>query len=57
MAAVVITHVNILGGLTIGVLQQGMSLSAAAQTYTLLTVGGAPGRAGAGAHRRPLPVS
>ena len=32
VAAVVITLVNILGGLTIGVLQQGMSLSAAAQT-------------------------
>lgn len=39
IAAVVITLVNILGGLTIGVLQQGMTLSAAAQTYTLLTVG------------------
>ncbi len=39
VAAVVITLVNILGGLTIGVLQQGMSLAAAAQTYTLLTVG------------------
>ncbi|MFO0730054.1 MAG: FHIPEP family type III secretion protein [Nitrospiraceae bacterium] len=35
-----ITAVNILGGLTIGVLQQGMTLAAAAQTYTLLTVGG-----------------
>ena len=39
IAAVVITLVNILGGLTIGVLQQGMTLAAAAQTYTLLTVG------------------
>jgi flagellar biosynthesis protein FlhA len=39
MAAVVIILVNIIGGLTIGVLQQGMSLAAAAQTYTLLTVG------------------
>jgi flagellar biosynthesis protein FlhA len=39
VAAVVITLVNILGGLTIGVLQQGMSMAAAAQTYTLLTVG------------------
>ena len=36
---VVITLVNILGGLTIGVLQQGMTVAAAAQTYTLLTVG------------------
>ena len=39
VAAVVITLVNILGGLTIGVLQQGMTMAAAAQTYTLLTVG------------------
>ena len=39
IAAVVITLVNILGGLTIGVLQQGMTVAAAAQTYTLLTVG------------------
>lgn len=39
IAAVVITLVNILGGLTIGVLQQGMTMAAAAQTYTLLTVG------------------
>ena len=31
--------VNIVGGLTIGVLQQGMSPGLAAQTYTLLTVG------------------
>jgi len=39
VAAVVITLVNILGGLTIGVLQQGMTVAAAAQTYTLLSVG------------------
>ncbi len=39
IAAVVIILVNIVGGLTIGVLQQGMSLAAAAQNYTLLTVG------------------
>ena len=39
IAAVVIILVNIIGGLTIGVLQQGMSLAAAAQVYTLLTVG------------------
>jgi len=38
-AAVIIVFVNILGGLTIGVLQQGMSPGLAAQTYTLLTVG------------------
>jgi len=39
IAAVIIILVNIVGGLTIGVLQQGMSLASAAQTYTLLTVG------------------
>lgn len=38
-AAVIIVFVNIVGGLTIGILQQGMSPALAAQTYTLLTVG------------------
>ena len=38
-AAVIIVFVNIIGGLTIGILQQGMSPGLAAQTYTLLTVG------------------
>jgi flagellar biosynthesis protein FlhA len=35
----VITLINIVGGLVIGVLQQGMSLASAAQNYTLLTIG------------------
>ncbi len=39
IAAVIIILVNIIGGLTIGILQQGMSPALAAQTYTLLTVG------------------
>lgn len=39
IAAVIIILVNIVGGLAIGVLQLGMSLADAAQTYTLLTVG------------------
>ena len=39
IAAVIITLVNILGGLAIGILQQGMSPGLAAQTYTVLTVG------------------
>ena len=39
IAGIVITLINILGGLVIGVLQQGMSLSAAAENYTLLTIG------------------
>lgn len=39
IAAILIILVNIIGGLIIGVLQQGMSFMAAAQNYTLLTVG------------------
>jgi flagellar biosynthesis protein FlhA len=39
VAAIIIVLVNIIGGLTIGILQQGMSPGLAAQTYTLLTVG------------------
>ncbi|MDH4085428.1 MAG: flagellar biosynthesis protein FlhA [Nitrospira sp.] len=39
IAAVIIVFVNIIGGLAIGILQQGMSPGLAAQTYTVLTVG------------------
>jgi flagellar biosynthesis protein FlhA len=39
VAGLLITGVNILGGLAIGPLQHGMSLAEAAGTYTLLTVG------------------
>jgi len=39
IAGLVITAVNILGGLAIGVLQKGMPLAEAAKNYTLLTVG------------------
>ncbi|HDD44879.1 MAG TPA: flagellar biosynthesis protein FlhA, partial [Candidatus Desulfofervidus auxilii] len=39
IAGIIITLINIVGGLIIGVLQQGMSLSKAAKTYTILTVG------------------
>ena len=39
IAGVIITLINIVGGLTIGVLQNGMDIADAAQTYTLLTVG------------------
>lgn len=39
IAGVVITIINILGGLIVGVLQQGMKVADAAMTYTLLTVG------------------
>src|SRR6476659_9529061 len=38
LAAVLITFVNIVAGLIIGVVQHGMTLSAAAETYTILTV-------------------
>jgi flagellar biosynthesis protein FlhA len=39
IAGIIITVVNILGGLIIGVLQQKIALKDAAQAYTLLTVG------------------
>ncbi|MBX3052711.1 MAG: flagellar biosynthesis protein FlhA [Caldilineaceae bacterium] len=39
MAGIIITIINVLGGLVIGMLQMGMSVSEAAQTFTLLTVG------------------
>jgi len=39
MAALLIMVINILGGLIIGVVQHGLSLAEAAQTYTLLTIG------------------
>ncbi|HEY2904423.1 MAG TPA: flagellar biosynthesis protein FlhA [Vicinamibacterales bacterium] len=39
LAAVLITGVNIVAGLVIGVFQHGVDLGTAAQTYTILTVG------------------
>jgi flagellar biosynthesis protein FlhA len=39
VAGLIITAVNIIGGLAIGVLQQGLGLSQALETYTILTVG------------------
>jgi flagellar biosynthesis protein FlhA len=39
LAAVLITFVNIVAGLIIGVMQQGLDLRTAAETYTILTVG------------------
>lgn len=39
LAAVMITAVNIIAGLIIGVLQHGLDLATAAKTYTILTVG------------------
>ncbi|MFV1950754.1 MAG: flagellar biosynthesis protein FlhA [Nitrospinota bacterium] len=39
IAGIIITLVNIIGGLIIGVFQQGMGLADAAQVYTLLTIG------------------
>jgi len=39
VAGLIITVINIFGGLVIGVLQKGMPLSQALQTYTLLTIG------------------
>ena len=39
IAAILITGVNIVAGLIIGVLQRGLDLATAAQTFTILTVG------------------
>jgi len=39
IAALIITGINIIGGLIIGVVQLGMTFSDAVQTYTLLTIG------------------
>ncbi|MFW5984688.1 MAG: flagellar biosynthesis protein FlhA [Halanaerobiaceae bacterium] len=39
IAGIIITLINIIGGLIVGTMQQGMSFGQAAQTYTLLTVG------------------
>jgi flagellar biosynthesis protein FlhA len=39
IAGILITFINVIGGLIIGVAQQGLSFSQAAQNYTLLTVG------------------
>ena len=39
IAGLLITLINIVGGIVIGVLQNGLSLGAAVETYTLLTIG------------------
>ncbi len=39
IAAILIILVNIIGGFVIGVLQQGMNITTAAQNYTLLSIG------------------
>jgi flagellar biosynthesis protein FlhA len=39
VAALLITFINVIGGIIIGVAQQGMSFSDAARSYTLLTIG------------------
>lgn len=39
VAALLITFINVIGGIIIGVAQQGMPFGAAAKSYTLLTIG------------------
>ena len=39
IAALLITFINVVGGIIIGVAQQGMPFAGAAKTYTLLTIG------------------
>lgn len=41
IAAIIIVFINLLGGIAIGMLQQGMSFGQATQTFSLLTVGDA----------------
>ena len=39
IAGLIITAINIVGGITIGILQRGMDVVGAMQTYTILTIG------------------
>lgn len=39
VAGIIITLINVIGGLLIGVFQRGLDLQAAAKTYTMLTIG------------------
>ncbi|MEX0753074.1 MAG: flagellar biosynthesis protein FlhA [Xanthobacteraceae bacterium] len=39
IAGLLVVFINVIGGMIIGIVQQGLSFSEAAQTYTLLTVG------------------
>ncbi|NRA87124.1 MAG: flagellar biosynthesis protein FlhA [Rhizobiales bacterium] len=39
IAGLIITFINVIGGILVGVVQNGMSMSAAAESYTLLTIG------------------
>lgn len=39
VAGLIITAINIIGGLALGMLQHGLSVSEAASTYTILTIG------------------
>ncbi|ATB31843.1 type III secretion system export apparatus subunit SctV [Melittangium boletus] len=39
IASIIITVINIVGGLVIGVMQKGMDVASAAEKYTLLTIG------------------
>lgn len=39
IAGILIMVINVVGGLLVGVLQHGMSMGSAAESYTLLTIG------------------
>lgn len=45
IAGILIMVINVVGGLLVGVLQHGMSMGSAAESYTLLTIGDGFGRA------------
>lgn len=42
IAGILIMVINVVGGLLVGVLQHGMSMGSAAESYTLLTIGDGP---------------
>src|SRR5206468_2303174 len=43
IAGLLVVFINVIGGMIIGIAQQGMAFSEAARTYTLLTLGGGAG--------------
>lgn len=53
IAGILIMVINIVGGLLVGVLQHGMSMGHAAESYTLLTIGDGLGGTNSGAGDLP----
>jgi FHIPEP family len=56
IAGLLVLLINVIGGMVIGIMQQGLSFAEAGHAYTLLSVRRRPGHAGAGADRRSPPA-